>query len=271
MRKENVNSNKGSPNTALVVFILIIGILIACMVNVKLTDKFGFMDDYQSTFYEHISAEELKKYTYEDMQESREAIATLETQLNDMIVSGTAREDEIAHMTVYLDDLKNGRTKITVSHDVNSLIKSSINKWCAHFQKETKYPLEPEMILAIIHKESNFDPLVTSKSGAQGLMQIMPATGKYFKLNNPWDIDENIRTGVHYFKDRLNEFNGDVKLALASYNAGQGRVRDDARRSGQTKMPFNYGKLEPFLPAETRAYVPWVMKWYYTYKGQGGI
>jgi DNA-directed RNA polymerase subunit H (RpoH/RPB5) len=69
MRKENVNSNKGNPSSVLVVFIMIIGVIIACLVNVKLTNSVGLMDDYQSTFYGHVSAEELKtKWTKEEVE-----------------------------------------------------------------------------------------------------------------------------------------------------------------------------------------------------------
>ena len=83
-------------------------------------------------------------------------------------------------------------------------------------------------------------------------MQIMPETGKWLKLKNPFDVDENIRAGTQYLKDQLNTFKGDYSLALAAYNAGPGAVKKAGNKIPQY--------------AETKAYVPYVLKWYNAYK-----
>ena len=77
---------------------------------------------------------------------------------------------------------------------------------------------------AIIHAESAFNPNALSRVGAQGLMQLMPATARRFGVGNAFDAAQNIRGGVQYLAFLLKRFNGDLSLAAAGYNAGEGAV-----------------------------------------------
>lgn len=86
------------------------------------------------------------------------------------------------------------------------------------------YNVDPAVIVSIIKRESNFKIEAESHVGAIGLMQLMPGTAKSMGIKNPWDIEENIKGGVRYFKLCLEKNKGNIPLALASYNAGIGAV-----------------------------------------------
>jgi hypothetical protein len=79
-------------------------------------------------------------------------------------------------------------------------------------------------VFALIRAESNFDPLAKSPKNAQGLMQLIPETAERFAVRDVWDPLENIRGGMSYLRWLLSHFKGDVVLALAGYNAGEGAV-----------------------------------------------
>ena len=88
-----------------------------------------------------------------------------------------------------------------------------------------KYNLSPGFIKGVIRAESNFQVDAVSRAGAQGLMQLMPGTAKELGVSNPLDIDQNIDGGCRYLRKMLDSFGGNVKMALAAYNAGPGTVR----------------------------------------------
>lgn len=88
--------------------------------------------------------------------------------------------------------------------------------------------LDPRLVFAILRTESNFDPLARSAKNAQGLMQLIPETAERFAVRNVFDPLENLRGGMRYLRWLLSYFQGDVVLALAGYNAGEGAV-DRAR------------------------------------------
>ena len=87
-----------------------------------------------------------------------------------------------------------------------------------------EFELNPELVLAIIQVESNFNAKAQSPKRAQGLMQLIPATARRFGVTDPWDPRQNLRGGMSYLRWLLKHFNGDVRLALAGYNAGEGAV-----------------------------------------------
>ncbi len=100
--------------------------------------------------------------------------------------------------------------------------------------------LSPVLVSAIVQIESHGDPAAVSRSGAQGLMQLMPATAATYGVVNAFDPEANVLGGCRYMHDLLDRYHNNVPLALAAYNAGPGAV--DASRG-----------IPPF--AETRAYV----------------
>jgi soluble lytic murein transglycosylase-like protein len=87
-----------------------------------------------------------------------------------------------------------------------------------------EFRLDPRLVFALIRAESNFDPLAKSPKNAQGLMQLIPETAERFAVRDVWDPMENLRGGMSYLRWLLSYFKGDVVLALAGYNAGEGAV-----------------------------------------------
>ena len=84
--------------------------------------------------------------------------------------------------------------------------------------------VDPLLLYAIMHQESTFKPRAMSNKGARGLMQLMPGTAVRFGVTNIWDPKQNIEGGTRYVRFLLDKFDGDVNLALAGYNAGEGAV-----------------------------------------------
>ncbi len=87
-----------------------------------------------------------------------------------------------------------------------------------------KYGVSYDLLTAMAQQESGFNPNAVSRTGAMGIMQIMPETAKSLGLQHPFDAYENIMAGAKYISDKLKEFNGNVDKALAAYNAGSGAV-----------------------------------------------
>lgn len=104
------------------------------------------------------------------------------------------------------------------SSDESLMIERSILK------AARRYNLPPGLIRGVIRAESNFQVDAISRTGAQGLMQLMPATARELGIADPFDIEQNIEGGTRYLRQMLDSFGGDVKVALAAYNAGPGTV-----------------------------------------------
>jgi|APHig6443717497_1056834.scaffolds.fasta_scaffold118659_2 soluble lytic murein transglycosylase-like protein len=96
-----------------------------------------------------------------------------------------------------------------------------------------RHKVDPELVRAMVEVESGFEIEAVSPKGAQGLMQIMPGTGKDLGLTEPFEAGPNIEAGVRYMRAMLDRY-GDAKLALAAYNAGPGRVTS---KSGVPDIP----------------------------------
>ena len=107
--------------------------------------------------------------------------------------------------------------------------------------------VDPKLVKAVIAVESAGDPSAVSTAGAMGLMQLMPGTARAYGVANPWDPEQNVAGGAKALGDLLRQYNGNISLALAAYNAGSGAV---ARYKG----------IPPY--AETGAYVNSVLSLY---------
>ncbi len=94
----------------------------------------------------------------------------------------------------------------------------------------TRNGVDPVLLYAIMHRESSFKKHAVSYKGARGLMQLMPGTAARFGVRNIFDPRQNIEGGARYMRILLNMFDGDVALALAGYNAGEGAVMKYGRR-----------------------------------------
>lgn len=107
-------------------------------------------------------------------------------------------------------------------------------------QNAGRFGIDPYLVFLVIEQESHFRTRVVSPKGAQGLMQLMPGTARRFGVRRPFDPAENIRGGTQYLKQLLTMFKGRVDLALASYNAGEGRVLDYGNRVPPFKETRDY-------------------------------
>jgi len=84
--------------------------------------------------------------------------------------------------------------------------------------------VQPDLLRSVIRLESGAHPCAVSPKGAQGLMQLMPATSQQFSVSDPFDAEQNIQAGAKLLKQLLTRYGGDISKALAAYNAGPGRV-----------------------------------------------
>lgn len=113
------------------------------------------------------------------------------------------------------------------------------------------HQLDEELLVAVVFAESAFDPEAVSPKGAMGLMQLMPDTAARFGVEKPFDPWENLNAGAAYLRQLSEKYGGDLKLALAAYNAGEGRVQ-------------TYQGMPPF--SETIRYVGRVIDLYQSFQ-----
>ncbi len=124
--------------------------------------------------------------------------------------------------------------------DFSSYLKTDKTLEDIYEEASQTYGVSANLLKAMTKQESGFNPNATSRSGAQGLMQLMPATAASLGITDSYDPYQNIMGGAKYIRQMLDKYNGDVSLALAAYNAGSNNVD-------------KYGGIPPF--AETQNYV----------------
>lgn len=124
-------------------------------------------------------------------------------------------------------------------------IQEIISRYARHFR------LEEALVRAVIKVESDFNPNAVSRKGALGLMQLVPKTAKFLNVTDPLDPEQCVRGGSHYLRMMLDQFDGDLDLALAAYNAGPTAVK-------------RYGGVPPF--AETQGYLVKVKRYLHHYR-----
>lgn len=142
-------------------------------------------------------------------------------------------------------------TEQTTKENFSTYLDSAQSKTTtldAIFEKAAKtYDVDVNLLKAIAKQESNFHSTSTSHAGAQGIMQLMPATAEYLGVEDPYDPEQNIMGGAKYISRLLKQYDGNTTLALAAYNAGSGNVK-------------KYGGVPPF--EETQNYVKKVTQYY---------
>lgn len=118
------------------------------------------------------------------------------------------------------------------------------------------YGVDKALVHAVISAESGYNPQAVSRTGARGLMQLMPETARRYGVRDSMDPAQNIYGGVRYLHDLLTMFKGDLRLVIAAYNAGENAV-------------VRYGLHVPPYP-ETLGYVPKVLEFYHKFQSRQG-
>jgi soluble lytic murein transglycosylase-like protein len=119
-----------------------------------------------------------------------------------------------------------------------------------------QHHLHPALLFAVMKAESSFNPIVVSKAGAVGLMQLVPETAMRHGVRNLYDTNENVAGGARHLRYLLDRFHGNTRLALAAYNAGERKVD-------------RYKQIPPYK--ETRHYVQKVLSYYRDYRKEARL
>jgi soluble lytic murein transglycosylase-like protein len=135
--------------------------------------------------------------------------------------------------------------------------QADILRFSSYIESASKtHGVDSALVHAVITAESGYNPGAVSKTGARGLMQLMPGTAERYGVRNITDPQENINGGVKYLRDLITMFNGNLELAVAAYNAGENAVI----RHGHRIPPY----------AETVHYVPKVLGFYRKFQSRQG-
>lgn len=185
--------------------------------------------------------------TLHRMSEIERSFQSLMSRSGMSLQTPEAQQDfqKILDKTVQLEKANKAPTS-TNANASRAEIDSLIEEYSA------KNGLDADFVKAVVRQESGFNPKATSKCGAMGLMQLMPATAKGLGVTNAYDAEQNIYGGTKYLKGLLDRFDNNKELALAAYNAGPNAVK-------------KYKGIPPY--AETQNYVKSIMKSYDKFKG----
>lgn len=167
---------------------------------------------------------ENKKAEKETTDNTEDTETNTNTSYKDPVTGKTVQYVDVA------DDKEDSSNKVTETSQTGkqAVPASSMKKtkYDAYFKAAAKkYNVSESLLKAIAKAESDFDPDCVSSAGAMGVMQLMPETAKGLGVDDPYDPEQNIMGGAKCISLKLQEFKGDVKLALAAYNAGSGAVR----------------------------------------------
>lgn len=203
----------------------------------------------------------IQLYMYQNMfteNNSNSSSAMFETMLMNAALSiANKNNSSISSEMVSNPQSTTISNKVNVKSNTGVSSKISNNIDNAIKYVSDKYGVEEEFIKAVIKQESAFNPNAVSRSGAQGLMQLMPSTAKSLGVENPFNVLDNIDGGTRYLKRLMEAFDGNKELALSAYNGGIGRMN---RLGVDTVQEISK------MPRETENYVSKVMKNYQNYK-----
>ncbi len=149
----------------------------------------------------------------------------------------------------------NGEWKLIIKERrIHFNLGQDFEKYDAEIWKASqRYSVDYNLVRAVIKAESNFNPKAVSRTGAKGLMQLMPQTASLLQVTDSFHPEQNIDGGVRYLRYLLNLFDDNLSLALAAYNAGENAV-------------FRYRGIPPYQ--ETQTYVQRVLRYFQKYNGE---
>ena len=167
--------------------------------------------------------------TFEDVMNSSLNVHTrfnVKKEVSNPVKFGTLTSQnvkaEIVKPTTNTSSIEEQMAAVTYTSASKATEKSQLKDLISKISK--KHGVDEKLVNAVIKQESGYNPKAKSSAGAQGLMQLMPATAKSLGVSDPYNPVQNVDGGVRYLKSMMEKYNGNVVLALAAYNAGPGNV-----------------------------------------------